>query len=728
MNTEIYIEGVNADLTGDISALFTYAIDDVTNIASRDTGFSRTITFPGTNWNNRLFGNAFEFTGFNEFDPTLPNVNVNFNAAKSAKCRILLHGVQIFKGVLRLMEIRMNRGSIIYEAQVVGELGGLISAIGNRLLTGNTDTEGGLSTADDLDFSAYNQQWEFTNIINSWANHATTGGGSTVFYPLIDYGKTTLNRIDFSYQALRPALYVLEYITKIFEKAGYTFECPFFSTAFFKRLIIPHNEDVVYKFTRGLVDNKASTVSLFLEDTPTTIGTTSRVVNYANEAFVPVNFTTVYSTSPSGAVFTYTGGAAAMRLTATLFMEYGGGNGNVLITCSINVNGTAVPGTQQSFFLTDFNLSGTHPPATVPVSITLDVPNHTLLPGDIVTVSAAASFPVASPSGAWRVDLLNSSRLTITANTEQATPAGYNDDLYINNLIPKGILQKDFLLSIVKMFNLRIIEDAQIEKHVIITPFVDFFDNSAPLDWTLKVDRGKEITLTPMSELTARYYNFLYEKDTDFDNDNYFKRYGKGYADRTVDVGLDFVKEKKDLKIIFAPSPFIGVSGLDKGAVRIMKVDGSGNEERTGSKIRILQAKRIAVTSWNVLQDDLTTPINNTAFYGYAGHVDDPSTPQGADLNFGVPAEIYWVPANPYIPVTIYAQFYSPYMAEITDKDSKMLTCYVRLSPMDILNLDFGRSVFIDGQLWRLAKVMDYNGVREDVTKVQLLKVINLSY
>lgn len=728
MNTEIYIEGVHADLTQDVSALFTYAIDDVTNISSRDTGFSRTIVFPGTVHNNHLFGSAFEFTGFNDFDPTQPNIEGNFNAAKAAECRILVHGIQIFKGVLRLMEIQINGGHVLYEAQVVGELGGLMAAIGNRLLTGNTDTEGGLSSADDLDFSNYNQAWTHANIIQSWADLAATGYlGFGLYYPLIDYGLTTLNRIDFSYQAMRPALYVHEYLVKIFDKAGYTFESTFLETAFFLRLIVPHNEDVVYKFTRGLVDNKSSIVTLFLEDTPTTIGVTSRVVNYANESFVPVNFTTAYSTSPSGAVFTYTGGAAAVRMTATLFMEYGGGNGNVLITTSINVNGTAVPGAVQTFYLTHNHLGGTHPATVVPVDVTIDVPYFTLTPGDIVTVSATASYPVAPPSGAWRIDLLNSSRFTITSFTEQATPAVYGDDLYINNLIPKGVLQKDFLLSIIKMFNLRIIEDPQKDKHVIITPYVDFFDNSDPLDWTMKMDRSREITLTPMSELNARYYNFLYEKDTDYDNETYFKRYSRGYADRTVDVGLDFVKEKKDLKIIFAPSPLIGVSGLDKAVTRIMKVE-NGTEERTGSKIRILQAKRIAVSNWDFLQDDLSTVINNSSYYGYAGHVDDPGTPSGADLNFGAPAEIYWVPANPYLPTTIYAQFYSPYIAEIADKDSKLLTAYFRLSPMDILNLDFGKSIFIDGQLWRLARVMDYNGVREDVTKVQALKVINLSY
>ncbi len=108
--------------------------------------------------------------------------------------------------------------------------------------------------------------------------------------------------------------------------------------------------------------------------------------------------------------------------------------------------------------------------------------------------------------------------------------------------------------------------------------------------------------------------------------------------------------------------------------------------------------------------------------------MDDPDTPQGADLNFGAPAEIYWEPANPYLPINLFAEFYSPYMAEITDKDSKLLTCYVYLNPVEILNLDFSKSILIDGQLWRLNKIIDYNAVQDEVTKAEMLKVIWLSY
>lgn len=713
MQTEIYIEGQQIDLSADISALFTYAIDDVKDFASRQTKFSKTIALPGSARNNQIFGHAFQFTAYNAHDADLPNVGANFNAAKAAACIVLVHGIQVFKGVIRLLEVKLLGGALEYETAVFGELGGLLGDIGNRKLTGNTDTAGFINTNDDLDFSAYDQAWSFTNMINSWAALAGGSGGIGVYFPLIDYGETTdATRVHFKYHALRPALYVAEYVQKIFAKAGYTYDCAFFQTAFFKRLIIPHNEDQLYKMVRMLVDHRrVPSGTALLESAGPTMSATP-VFGTSTELN---NFTV----GGGGSSFTYIGATTPGAVTVALGFRCTGGQGLVRVTSTLVKNGTPITSHQ-------FVMSAVGPTFTTHHTMTLQIPGGMITTGDVFNVACVATIPGIAPTSAWSA-FLDSGRITIESLYAVAAPATYGDDLSINNLIPKGILQRDFLMSLVKMFNLCIVEDVQIRKHLRIMPYADFFDNSTPLDWTEKVDRSQEISLKPMAEVNARYFNFLYEKDSDYDNDTYQKRYAMGYGDRTFDAALDFVAEKKDLKVIFAATPLVGLSGNDKAVPRIMKLDSSGVESRTESKIRILQAKRIAVNSWDVL-DDVGVTINSSTWYGYAGHVDDPGTPQGADLNFGAPAEIYWVPANPYTAPNLFNAFYSAYMAEITDKDSKLLTCFVKLSPIEVLNLDFSKAVLIDGQLWRLNKVVDFDAVDERPTKVELLKVINLSY
>ena len=230
MITEIYIEDTRLDLSKDLSSEFTYNIDDIQDFASRNTNFSKTIILPGNAINTNLFGHTFEFTSSNFYDPSADNVGYNFNASKSASCVIYVDKIQVFKGIIRLLEITIDRGSIEYECVVFGELGGFVTALNNDKL-------------EDLDFSSYNHNWTYQNILASWEQASgTTASGMGYYYPLIDYGQVHTNKKHWSYKAFRPALFVREYMDKIIANTGYTYEAPFFNTDLFKRLVIPNNQ------------------------------------------------------------------------------------------------------------------------------------------------------------------------------------------------------------------------------------------------------------------------------------------------------------------------------------------------------------------------------------------------------------------------------------------------------------------------------------------------------
>ncbi|MFN9912587.1 MAG: hypothetical protein ACK53L_08385, partial [Pirellulaceae bacterium] len=116
------------------------------------------------------------------------------------------------------------------------------------------------------------------------------------------------------------------------------------------------------------------------------------------------------------------------------------------------------------------------------------------------------------------------------------------------------------------------------------------------------------------------------------------------------------------------------------------------------------------------MKGDTGNLITNLTYYGYGGHLDDPDAPT-ADINFGVPKEIYFSLAVSYPTANLYNAYWSPYIAEISDKDSKLLSCYVYLRIEDIYSLDFSKLIYIDGSLWRLNKVIDYNPTVPDSTK-----------
>lgn len=196
ISTEIYIEDNRLDLVDEISTEFQYAIDDIQDFGSKNTSFSKTINITGTANNNKIFGFVFDLGNANITDNDQPNVGYNFNASKVANCRIFIDKIQIFKGVLRLLEIVKDGSAIEYQCAVFGELGGFISALGNKRLEDLADVTGGGYSA----YSSYNEAWTAANI----TDQSVPVSGSPIVYGLIDIGNVSTNKVDFDFKAFRP--------------------------------------------------------------------------------------------------------------------------------------------------------------------------------------------------------------------------------------------------------------------------------------------------------------------------------------------------------------------------------------------------------------------------------------------------------------------------------------------------------------------------------------------
>jgi hypothetical protein len=683
ISTEIYVEDRKIDLLQDISTEFTYAIDDVSEFGSRNTSFSKTISIPGTATNNLVFGYIFELNNANFTDNTLPNVGYNYNVTKQANCKIFIDKVQIFKGTLRILEIVIDKETIEYQCSVFGELGGFINQLGNKRL-------------EDLDFSAYNHTYSVANISASWDN----AGGSGYYYPLIDYGNvsTGVNGVakkDFQYTTFRPALYVKEYIQKIFAGTDYTFNCPFFDEALFNRLIIPHNQTNITTLNNTSLKANAKLITIntnlssFVEYTMVTAG----------------NFTLDFL----GQLFTF--GAGATITT------------NIQVVLKGNVTFYNPPLPNYSVILKKNNIEIGRQDFDASVSSTFNsdftVTNITFATTDTMQVEILGNGIILAITGG---------DIGVTTSTPTQVQVNIGETIKVNDTIPKGIFQTDFFLSIVKMFNLYVYENKFNDKELVISPFVDFYPtvSANAEDWTNKIDRAKPLSIKPMSEINARYYNYKFKTDNDFYNENYRKKYTEGYGDFIYDTEFDFVKETDTLELIFAASVLYQATGQDKVFPAIYKKSNSNNaEDRMDSIIRIMQVKKItSVESWSIMNNSTTLASYTT--YGYAGHLDDPINPTN-DINFGAPQELQFTP-NSYPSTNIFNAYHSPYLAEITSKDSKLLTCFGLLDIVDIFNLDFSKYIWIDGVLFRLNKVENFNPMEYNTTKLSFLKVIETSY
>jgi hypothetical protein len=717
MIAEIFVEGIKLDLDEAFGAELNYAIDDIKDFASRDTNYSKTIVIPGSASNNKVFGHIYEFGSSNHYGINHDDVNVgyNFNPSKQARCQIFVNKIQVFKGVIRLMEIKIERGVIEYECSVFGELGGFVNQIG-KLLNNKTLIE------DLSKFGDYDQNWGHEVITASWDRSYPSG----VVYPLIDYGFCKAGTNDYHLNAFRPAFFVREICEEIIKNAGYTYESNFFNTEIFKSLIIPNSKAELEQ----IVDDLLSAYSRDF-----TASDAIAVVEFSGYNLYLFDVT-------DNAVFKYTG--------------------ETTTTGEVTIRGSFVLNSSHQVNIRVF-YNG---------SIIIDLPIAST-GGTNVTFDVFESVQqTISTNGEFYVQFTSNSNFDLTttdfsfdflSNSKLPSKAGLGAYLSMQSLIPKGIEQKDFLQSICRMFNLYIYEDPDKVNHLIIEPYVDFYqsggsflqidspnelllhgesgdisgllmlNDSGPenLDWTSKVDRSKPISIKPMSELNSRYFDFLFTEDSDFHNEAYFKKYNESYGDRKLDSKFAFTDDRNEVKVIFSPSIPVDRPDDDKLACALYAVN-DGAEESQDNNIRIMQFHKITnVTNWKIKgphgSQQATSNLWDGTYYGFASHLDHPTTPTN-DISFGAPGELLFTITGKYPSTNLFTAYWGNYVAEITNRDSKLLSCYLHLKVEDISNLDFSRLIYIDGSLWRLNKIIDYNPMENKTTQVELLKVIELIY
>jgi len=326
---------------------------------------------------------------------------------------------------------------------------------------------------------------------------------------------------------------------------------------------------------------------------------------------------------------------------------------------------------------------------------------------------------------------VNFSTISVKSTNPVIADLQLGNAININNLIPRNITQKDFFTWILKMFNLYVKEDKIKDKHLIIEPYVDYYGTDT-IDWTYKVDRSKPWQIKPMGQLNSRFFEYKFKEDNDFYNESYRKKYNQSYGNRLHDTDFQFAKDKQTVEVGFSPTILIQYDGTNQ-STKILPViykKSKGNsvdqEELTESNISILQGKKVTTGVASLYIRDNSSNSNLGAAltsYGYAGHFDDPLNPT-KDINFGAASEIYFDP-NTYPTNNLFNDYWSEYIAEIADKDSKILSCYVHLTELDIAQLDFSKAILIDGIRFRLNKIEDYDYTNNELVKVELLKIIN---
>jgi len=292
----------------------------------------------------------------------------------------------------------------------------------------------------------------------------------------------------------------------------------------------------------------------------------------------------------------------------------------------------------------------------------------------------------------------------------------------------------DFLISIIRMFNLQIEADKDVEGLYLIEPRDDFYkDGSAAddfVDWTYKVDFDKS-KIRPMGELLAKNYTFSYKNDNDFWNKKYFDSTGKSYGSYTKVIENDFLNNERKIELIFGSSPMINSPSNSNIVIpQLTTKDNNGVNKVTNTSTKILIWSGLKPTAnlgqrpWDLVSvrpNVNQSPVRVFNSYPYAGTVDSPFDPNW-DLSFYYTDFVYWNRAR-WTNDNIYNRYWKNFIEEISDKDSKVINVLVHLTAKDINSLDFKKIYVINGNWLRLQKIVDYNSNGESLTECEFLKL-----
>lgn len=668
-------------LSDELPISLTYSIADIRNPEKRNASFSKTLNAPGSKETDIIFGHIFEI-----------GIDGTFNPNIKTPATIYTDGVEQLKGFLQLLKIkRLDDNKIMYECVITGNVGNIFTTLADSLL-------------NEIDLSEYNHVYSKVNQKASWT--ATVGEGYV--YPMINYGAT--NGLTYNVNDFYPAVYLKQYIDKIFDYAGYSYTSNFFNSDFFKRLVIPYN-GIKLGLTQAQIDERAfravigSSGSIVL---PSNVGQTNEFTT-----LVPFNSVTL---DPSSQFNTVT----------NRFVCANAGDYSFYVSFNYQLNSAfAFPPTGFAYIIK--NSQGTLTVLTsVNISTMFGEINTTLKTAYISSGGALAAGDeifiglriVHSAINTPRVNLSGGYFYNVALNTRILE----GNDLVLSNAIPDKIKQKDLFLSVIKAFNLYIETDKDHDNKLYIEPRNDFYSSGVTVDWTDKLDISQDIEISPMGDLTSRRYNFTYTDDKDYYNDIYKKSYNEAYGSRLIDTGNEFITGTNETKIMFSPTPLVDSNSHDRILSYISEVFMGNTANPKAFNIRLLYYGGAKTTNNPWTYTSITGTTSETT-YPYAGHLDDPANPT-LDLSFGVPLFVYY-DALKYTNNNLYNKYYRQFIDEITDKDSKIVSGNFHLTPIDILDLDFRNQFLVDGHFLRLNKIPDHNPLGGSTTKCEFIKIKN---
>ena len=680
-----------------------FQVGDIRDISQRKGNFSKTITLVGSKTNNDLLNHYYD-------------VNIvagTFDINAMTTCSVIQDGIPVIENaslqLTAVKKVQLTDGyeeHVEYEVLIKESKADFFTAINNLELT-------------DIDFSDLNHTYDAFNVVNRFSNTVADG-----FKYILPGSGSVINTT----QEFKPAIFAKTYFDRIFSDSGFQYNWPTLSATKFDKLVIPYNggidnfdyNDYVVKAEKTTPSTVTSPIQL-VPQTPFYTFSNLTEIEDLQGIFDPIigEYTTPFNISSSNAQFYEFNVVVSYSLDLI-------NTGTVPATLSIPPLYTVrYRNTYNNFIVQGPNHVG---PASVPVGTTTfatDTVAFTQQVSDPNTLNQFTNILMQiqavqtslntfyTPNIQLALNIL-SAKITITLSSNIVAIGGTID---VNDYVPKKIKQNDFVKGIFNMFNLYVEVDKSLPNMLNLIHRDDYYDAGKEVDWTLKLAKDREQSLSFLPELTSKKVILTYKADKDTPNTIYTNATNQIYGQAEIVFDNEYVKDITTKDILFSPTP---IDGSTFGAYVPML---AGAQPDTNIRILYDSTAEVGLTpcqGFNIY-DYGTTGMTNITSYPYVGHFDDPLNPTW-DLNFATCAFYYYMPST-LTQNNLYNRYWRRTMGQINN--GKMLTAYFNLKESDIQALELNDKIRIDNSWWNINRVIDYNANGNELTQVELISIDN---
>ena len=753
---ELYINDILVDLDDRLPFPLTYNISDVRDLSSRKGNNSKTIVLPGTKLNTYLMHQVF-LTSASDPVSDSQSAFLNFDPSVKATARYYDQGQLLFNGICQLTECNHIAGtwrfSIVMVSETIDYLG-LLAKIKINELPWSEYTHTLIKEYQEDSWNGFIQ-------VNGVSTSNKTGAnwdGLGYYYGLIDYGYDRPAADAFAVDHIPPQVFCYDILKRAFDYCGITWSSDFLESQVFKRMLMAFEGGELPKIT---ADDSLALSAYTTEDN----GTSGFIIN--TDVLLSSGWTLIFGgnrraqlentvvSDPYNA--TVTSDPAGQIENAATFMRFVSATEGLMrinyagdhdLNLDFTITGANLVDTwirfklilkiykngfvisQDEVYQGAFDNGTGDYSATISFDYTRDV---------FLTFNDELKFVLVwnvydSSVEADAIPTTFSLNTNITSNT-----ADLNIVLSEQSLEPGGTILLDnflpsmdcatFFKGITTAFNLYVKPDVIDNSILVIEPMDDFYNSSDnALNWTYLVDYSRELKVTPTINFASSIYNFTFDEDNDYYNFIYQQDIRKQYGAFSLNSLNQFAKNTTEFKLPFSQKLLVNIPIDETTFTNIIvprsfqvktEQDGTSAIAIKRGKPFLVQLGPMTTATWEYIDEDGNATTEGS--YPYVGHLNSLTSPT-FDFNFGVPEYVFYQDAA-YTTNNLF-HYHERYIKEVVSRFGKLLTCYVNIDNSLINQLNFKDLINIDGVIYRLQKISDFDSGKDQTTLVELIRII----